>query len=361
MFFGIMHIICPMKKNGFLKKILVGAGIVLAVVVLYVGLVYAAVFVPSFTRHVPGDKETRKHFKEQAYYDTYQNEAAWFASQEVQEISIVSFDGLRLSAYNLPNERPAGTMVLVHGYHSEPIREYAALAHFYYDLGYNIIMPVQRTHGTKGGLASEGKYITFGVKERHDVRDWIAKANELYGADTPLFVQGISMGCATAVMTLGFELPPNVCGIIADCGFTTPREIIWKVLTEDMRIPTARLIIKIGNFFTNRLAGFDMAEYSTLDALRFNKTRAEQIPVIFIHGTADDFVPIEMSERNCAECLVSFYYNTDGSINLRNNEQQEKYSLVEIKDAAHAIENFVAPETYRAAVAGFLSKYNRAE
>ena len=343
-----------MKKNAVLKRTLVAAGIVLAVAMLYVGLVYVAVFVPSFTRHIPNDKDNRGHFKEERYYDEYKAAARWFFDQNPEELTIESFDGLRLSAYNLPHEHPVGTIVLVHGYHSEPVREYAALARFYHDLGYNIVMPVQRAHATEGGLGSEGRYITFGVKERYDVRGWIDRANGLYGEDNPLFVQGISMGCATSVMTLGLELPPNFRGLIADCGFTSPREIIWKVLKDDMRLPTSRLIIRIGNFFTKRLAGFDMSEYSTIDALRFNKEREEQIPVLFIHGTADDFVPIEMSERNYAESLAPL---SDG----RPNDQSERYAFVKIDGAAHAIENFVDPETYRIAVAGFLNEYNRAK
>lgn len=348
-----------MKKNAVLKRTLVAAGIVLAVAMLYVGLVYAKVFVPSFTRHVPGEADNREHFKEERYYDEYKAVAEWFFAQNPGELAIESFDGLRLSAYHLPHENPVGTIVLVHGYHSEPVREYITLAQFYHELGYNIIMPVQRTHATEGGLASEGKYITFGVKERYDVRDWIALANKIYGEENPLFVQGISMGCATSVMTLGFELPPNLCGLIADCGFTSPREIIWKVLKDDMRLPTSRLIIRIGNFFTKHLAGFDMSEYSTLDALRFNKARAEQIPVLFIHGTADDFVPIEMSERNYDECIATFSEEADGVVRVGMNEQAEKYDFIKIEGAAHAIENLVDPETYHFVVAEFLGKYNR--
>lgn len=347
-----------MKKNAILKRILIAAGIVLAVVMLYVGLVYAKVFVPSFTRHVPSEKDNREHFKEARYFDTYKVEADWFFSQNPQTLTIESFDGLRLSAYHLPHEQPVGTIILVHGYHSEPIREYVALAHFYYGLGYTIIMPVQRTHTAEGALSSEGTYITFGVKERYDVRDWIFKANELYGEDSPLFVQGISMGCATSVMALGLELPPNLRGLIADCGFTSPREIIWKVLKDDIHLPTSRLIIRLGNFFTKRLAGFDMSEYSTIDALRFNKARAQQIPVLFIHGTADNFVPIEMSEQNYSECLTAFSTDADGTVTVGVNAQSEKYTFLKIEGAAHAIENFVDPETYHSTVAEFLRTYN---
>ncbi|MBR0033078.1 MAG: alpha/beta hydrolase [Treponema sp.] len=355
-----MNIIVIVGKNKIFKKVVAGFGVVAGIVVLYLAFVYGAVFVPAFTRYVPSDRKNIKHFKEKQYYDAYKIEKNWFEEQNAQEISIKSFDGLKLVAYNLPNKNPVGTIILMHGYHSEPLREYAALVHFYYDLGYNIVMPVQRTHGDKKGFYSEGKYITFGIKERYDLRDWILKANQIYGDDTPLFLQGISMGCATVVMALGLELPSNVCGVIADCGFTAPRAIIWKVLKNDMKLPTARMIIKIGNFLTNKLAGFDMDDYSTFDAINFNINRINQIPILFIHGTKDDFVPIDMSRQNFAKCLVTPYYDLDGGVKIQNNSQQEKYSLVELDGAVHAIENFMQPATYKDAVSKFLEKYNRA-
>ena len=37
-----------------------------------------------------------------------------------------------------------------------------------------------------------------------------------------IFLCGISMGCATTLMAAGLDLPDNVKGIIADCGFTSP-------------------------------------------------------------------------------------------------------------------------------------------
>lgn len=344
-------------KNKILKPILKVLGAVFGAALLYLAFVYGAVFTPSFTRYFPKDDVKLNHFKTQENYDRYKIEANWFNEQNAQEIYITSTDGLKLAGYNFPSKNPIGTIILLHGYHSEPIREYSALIHFYHDLGYNLVIPIQRTHGDKNGFHSEGKYITFGVKERYDLRDWILKANQIYGDENPLFLQGISMGCATTVMTLGLELPSNIKGVIADCGYTVPREIIWKVLKNDMKIPTASLIIKIGNFLTNKLAGFDMEEYSTFDAINFNKNRINQIPILFIHGTKDEFVPIEMTEKNFAACLVTLYNDMDGSVKVINNPQQEKYRLVEIPNAAHAVENLSDPEKYRAEVKNFLDQY----
>jgi len=313
-----------MKLNKKAAKI---AGIFLAtaavIAALFLGSVYFFVFKPSFERgKMSSDLE---HFKKEEYVEKHTEDKNWFLEQNYSEISIKSFDGLNLVAYKLDAENPKGTFVLMHGYHSDPLREFAGLARFYYGLGYNVILPFQRSHGK-----SEGKYITFGVKERYDLRDWILEANKLYGSEKPVYLEGISMGCATVVMSLGFDLPENVKGVVADCGFTSPEEIIWKVLKKDKKLPLSHLIMATGEFMTKHIADFDEKEFSTLTALRHNK-----IPVIFIHGAEDDFVPVEMSITNFQMCRA-------------------KKSLYIVPDCPHAIAYLVDEEKYHKKVTDFL-------
>lgn len=338
------------KQIG-VKKIIQFIAVVVAACLLYISAVYFFVFIPSFTRHDPTPKDNMKFFKTEENFSKNATDTIWLKEQPLEKISITSNDGLNLVAFTLPAETAVGTVVLVHGYHSEPFREYAVLARMYHNLGYNIVMPYQRTHGE-----SEGKYITFGIKERFDILEWVKKANSMYGSDKPLFIHGISMGCATSVMTLGLDLPTNVKGVIADCGFTSPHEIIWKVLKKDMKIPTAPLILRLGGFMTERLAGFNMYEYSTTEALSVNLARDEQIPVLFIHGDADEFVPIEMSERNFTQCLASLTVDASGKTSIVANPQAEKYSFFKVKDAPHAIENLIDETGYQEKVKEFLKK-----
>ena len=148
----------------------------------------------------------------------------------------------------------------------------------------------QRAHRESGG-----KTITFGVKERFDCLDWIAYANERFSKDTPILLMGLSMGAATVLMAAGLELPANVKGIMADCGFSSPKEILQEVIKQ-MKFP-----VRITYFFVRtaaRIFGhFDPEEASAIEALKEAK-----VPVLIIHGDDDRFVPSRMSRENYDAC-----------------------------------------------------------
>lgn len=352
--------------HNYLKRVLLTLGSIALVVLAYVLSVYLFVFSPSFSRAEMTEAKMKKYFKTDEFYSQYLAEKSWFESKNPERATVLSHDGLKLAALVLPFDRSdspnvedsLGTVILLHGYHSDPVREFASLAHFYHNLGYNVILPYQRTHGE-----SEGEYITFGLKERFDIRDWMFKANELFGSDKPLFAEGISMGSATCVMSLGFDnLPSNLRGIIADCGFTSPKAIMMKVLSKDKKIPTSSLIFTIGNAMSQNKIGVDLEEYSTFDAIDFNKTRPEQIPILFIHGMEDDYVPIGMSEENFMRCVGNFSELVGGDIGnvvLSPNPQAGKYKYVQIEGSEHAISNLVNPEKYHSEVKKFLEKYGK--
>lgn len=306
------------KTKTLIKQISIPIGIFLGIFAVVLISIYFALFKPNFVRG--GEKSHAfevRHFKTEALYEKNIADTEWFYAQKPQEIEIQSFDGLRLVAYNLPAQAAKGTWVLFHGHQSGPLREFAGLARLLYEKGYNIVLPYQRSHGK-----SEGTYITFGIKERYDARDWLLKVNEIYGETNPLYVEGISMGCATVLMALSFDLPMNIQSIVADCGYTSPYEIMWKVSRKDRNFPLPRLLLGIGNLMANFLADFDFEEYDTFKGLRQNT-----IPILFIHGTADKFVPIEMTIANFQYC------------------SSEK-SLYLVENSPHAIEYLIDEKGY---------------
>ncbi len=205
-------------------------------------------------------------------------------SLKYEEHSIVSFDGLKLVGQLYRTEKESNKYIIcMHGYRSSP-NDFMCAMGFFLSEGYNVLLAHQRAHGK-----SEGKWITFGVKERYDCLSWCNYLNSAFGSDIKIVLDGISMGATTVLMASALDLPKNVNGIIADCGFTSPWDIVTHVAKADMHIPKFPLLYLM--IPTVRLlAGFGLKEASTVTSVVRSK-----LPILYTHGLADDFVPHEMS------------------------------------------------------------------
>lgn len=204
-----------------------------------------------------------------------------------EDVFITSFDGLRLHAkFYAASERKAPVQIMFHGYKSSAERDFCGGLREGIDGGFNVLLVDQRAHGE-----SEGKYLTFGVNERFDCLSWASYAAERFGNDVKIYLYGISMGASTVLMASALPLPKSVSGIVADCGYTSPKAIICSVL-RDHHVPAAPVyaVAKLG---ARLFCGFDLDSASAPDALR-----RSHIPVLFIHGDDDRFVPCRMSREN---------------------------------------------------------------
>ena len=159
---------------------------------------------------------------------------------------------------------------------------------------------------------SEGKVITFGVKESRDCIDWVNFAIENIDPEAKIIITGISMGAATVMMASEEELPENVIGVLADCGYSSAEEIIKKVI-NDMGLP-ANILYPFARLGGLLFGGFDVNQANPEESMK--NTR---LPVIFFHGDTDGFVPYYMSEKNYAACI------------------SEKKRLVKIEGADHGL------------------------
>ena len=216
--------------------------------------------------------------------------AQWFQDQGPEQVWLRARDGLKLSGWFLPAADAKGTMLLVHGYRSSPFCDFGAIFRFYHELGWNILAIEQRAHGN-----SEGSYITFGVKERFDVCDWALYLADRFGPEHKIVLDGISMGSASVLMALGTPLPDNVKGVISDCGFTCPYDQFVHVLRR-RHIPRQPLLA-LAQMYAKLFAGIGFRDCSTVDALR-----QSQLPVLFVHGEQDQFVPIRFTVENYGAC-----------------------------------------------------------
>ena len=214
----------------------------------------------------------------------------WLREKGAEDVTVTSFDGLTLRGKWLPAEKPMATIILFHGYHSHHLQDFAGIYDYYHSIGLNLLLVRQRSHGESGGT-----YITFGVKERLDALRWIDFHNRTHGMDN-VYLGGMSMGASTVLFAAGEELPPNVRGITADCGFSSPAEILSHIIRRDFHLPP-KLVLPLMEVWARLLGGFSFYECNSRDSLSRSKT-----PILFIHGKADDFVPSYMSEVGYAAC-----------------------------------------------------------
>lgn len=208
-----------------------------------------------------------------------------------ETVKIESHDGLQLTGHLYESANAKRVIVAMHGWRSSWKMDFGVTAQFYNRIGCTVLYADQR-----GQNESDGDYIGFGILERHDCIKWAQYVAERYGSDMPVYLLGVSMGAATVLMASGLELPEQVKGIIADCGFTSPKAI-WQHIVDDNLKLNSKLTYPIVNLICKRMASFDGEEYSTLDAMEVN-TR----PILFIHGSDDNFVPLKMSVDNYLAC-----------------------------------------------------------
>ncbi len=198
------------------------------------------------------------------------------------EITITNREGKKLYGRYYHNRDNAPVALMFHGYRSKALSDCGGGYKICCDLGVNVLIPDQRAHGS-----SDGRSITFGIKERLDCLDWINYINESYNKPD-IFLVGVSMGGATVLMASGEELPANVKGIISDCSYSSPENIIRKVIT-DMNI-IQRVVFPLVRLSGMIYGGFDVCSCDAMQAVSRSKT-----PILLIHGEGDDFVPYSMA------------------------------------------------------------------
>lgn len=239
---------------------------------------------------------------------------------------ITSSDNLKLHAYEVKNENKTDKWaIVVHGYTSEG-KLLSSKAKHLYNMGYNVLVPDLRGHGT-----SEGNYIGMGWHDRLDIIDWInyiVKNNP----KSEIALHGTSMGSATVLMVSGEKLPSNVKAIVADCGYTSVYDEFSYQLKQLFNLP-AFPIMNFSDVVTHIRAG-----YCLNDASAINQVKKSTTPILYIHGDKDDFVP---------------YYMMDELYNATNSEKEK----LTIEGGEHANSDLVNPKLYWSTVNSFLEKY----
>ena len=248
-----------------------------------------------------------------------------FSDAPFEEVTIRSKEGLTLYANYYHHQDGAPLEIHCHGYKGNALRDFCGAWAVAKESGHNVLLIDQRCHGR-----SEGHTITFGILEKTDVIRWIGWANERFG-QVPILLSGVSMGAATVLMVSGCDLPENVKGIIADCPFDAPTNIIKKVLGQDMGMPVKLVypLIRRGGRLYGR---FDLDSDSPVEAVK----RAKK-PILLIHGDDDRFVPYPMSANIHAAAPEKIRFHT-------------------VPGAGHAMDQIWDFETYRKVVTEFTAE-----
>ena len=255
-----------------------------------------------------------------------EGDSAWFDGASGDRW-LTSHDGLKLHALYLPREGSHKYAVICHGYGSTPQfgGRYAAK---FYELGFSILAPAARAHER-----SEGAWVSMGWLERRDIVAWVDTLVEQDPqAEIALF--GVSMGGATVMMTAGeTDLSPHVKCVIEDCGYSSVWDEFAAQLKEQFGLPTFP-VLDAASLVTQARAGWSFREASAVEQLK--KTR---LPMLFIHGEEDTFVPYAMLDVVYGACA---------------SPEKEKLS---VPGAGHGEASWEDPETYWSTVERFLGKH----
>ena len=209
-----------------------------------------------------------------------------------QEVfTIQSHDGLTLSGRYFEYAPGAPMEIMFHGYRGTAVRDLCVGVDRAFALGHSCLIVDQRTTGGSGG-----RVITFGLREYKDCLRWVDFAVDHFGPDVRIILTGISMGASTVLLAAGEDLPSNVVGVLADCGFTSAKAIIRKV-AKQLHLPPW-LVYPAVRLSAWLFAGLDLEENSPIEAMGRVK-----IPVIFAHGEEDNLVPCYMSRENFDACI----------------------------------------------------------
>lgn len=249
-----------------------------------------------------------------------------FRELPFDEISIISDDGLILRADTLRGSGTGKTVIFFHGYKSEPACDFAAMYDFYKTLGCDLIYVHMRAHGK-----SDGTYIGFGALDRYDVVQWTNKAAELFPYND-IYLHGMSMGAASILQSADLDLNKNVRGIIADCGYSDLDTVFRNLVGQLYHLPA--MFVDVFEYVNLLKAGYGFREASSVRSVSVT-----EIPLLYICGDCDRYVPKDMA------------------LEIFNACKSEKKLLL-VPGAGHAASYMCAKDEYEALVREFIGRKN---
>ncbi len=308
--------------------------IILSLIIIFIVLIIA-VFIFTFIIYriaFYNDKKSLS-YKENPLFDEFEAflDAIYERANELskipyEDIYIKSYDGLTLHGRFYKGEDDKNIHIHLHGYKGEAYRDTSSGVLSSIKDGNNTLMVDLRGHGLSGS-----KTVTFGLKDRYDLREWARYMDERFNHKNNIFLMGISMGGATVLMASNLDLPKSVKGIISDCPYSSVKDIILNTV-RNMGL-NGKLVYPFILLTCRLYLGISLNDSSAVESVKETK-----LPILIIHGTSDTYVPYKMSEKI--------------------KEANENIELVSIKGTMHGLSFFVDPKTYLDKVHEFTQKYS---
>ena len=302
-------------------------------IAVFIGLLVLGISYYCFYRIFYSDRKKQKQEEyplppEEVYIPYHARMIEWIKQTRAiphKEVEITTFDGLTLRGKYYEYAPNAPIELMLHGYRGECERDLAAGVLRAFEHGKSVLLFDHRASGK-----SDGSVITFGVNESRDCKLWIDYILTHINPNAKIILTGISMGAATVLICASQELPKNVIGVLADCGFTSAKDIIQKVM-QDMGF-SPKLFYPFAKLGARLFGKFDVDEFSAIESMKNCR-----LPVLFIHGDEDYYVPFDMSRQNYEACA------------------SENKKLVFIKGAGHGLAYPKDPKAYLDALKEFFN------
>lgn len=261
--------------------------IILAVLIIAALIGLYAAYRKTFYSSTKGMSETElpPAISEQKYRDMIAEKVKELGDLPCEYIHARSYDGLRLCGRFYMGNEDMPLCICFHGYRGSALRDHAGVATYLLEKGYSVLIIDERAH-----WRSQGHTICYGIKERYDVLSWLEFAKRRFGAEHPVFLFGISMGASTVLMASGQELPDSVKGIIADCPYSSPKDIIKHVCVMIKMNPTL-------SWPAIWLSGIIYGHVNVKAATAADEVKKATKPILIAHGEGDNFVPMSMSKE----------------------------------------------------------------
>ena len=224
--------------------------------------------------------------------EAYRRDPGWMEKHKGEDQVIATDATGRIHAYIIPSESPSHKWaVLCHGYNASP-ESTGVFAEHYHKLGFNCICPSMRGWGN-----DETIYCTMGYHDKDICMAWIDYIVDR-DPDADIVLHGYSMGAVAVMLSTGETLPAQVKAAVADCGFTSCWDQYANVIKYYTKLPPFPLLYAVNAASVLR-RNFNLRKNVPIEAVRRSVT-----PTVFLHGTADEFVPFGMMDKLYDACAA---------------------------------------------------------